>query len=440
MNQNHHKLLLPIWIRRAFARCCARDGRGPLAREQTSPLVSIRVHSWFVGIIALLTAGSAPLSPAASIFSINDAAEFNKIIDTNSVLVTNTFLDTWLEGPVWMPQDGGFLIFSEVANNRLRKLVPPSTVTDYYTPAANTKCNGNMLDAQERLISCQAGSAALRVAMVSNSVATALVTQYTNGLKFYSPNDLAIKSDGSIWFTDPGYDSGLPLPPPYGGSIPAGFQPGLYVYRFYQSNGNATVLQVITNMSRPNGICLSPDEKKLYVADTANTPGIIKVFDIASSNTVQNGTTFCTVQNGVPDGIKCDVNGRIWSSAGDGVEIFAPDGHLIGKILLTRTANLCFGGPQYKTLYMVGQPYVTSIPVRVPGAVSMRKLAVSKTGSNLRLSWPAPSTGFALYETAGLGNGTTWSNVPTTPVAANGFNEVSVGATNAQRYYRLRLN
>jgi len=397
-----------------------------------------RRDSWLN--LLVLTLGLADPSSAASIFSINDATEFAKIIDTNSVPITNAFLDTWLEGPVWMPQSGGFLIFSEVANNRLRKLVPPNTVTDYYTPAANTKCNGNMLDAQERLITSQAGSAALRVAMVSNGVAIPLVTQYTNGLKFYSPNDLAIKSDGSIWFTDPGYDSGLPLPPPYGGSVPSGFQPGLYVYRFYQSNGNATVLQVITNLSRPNGICLSPDEKKLYVADTANTPGIIKVFDITGSNTVQNGTTFCTVQSGVPDGIKCDVNGRIWSSAGDGVEIFAPDGHLIGKILLTRTANLCFGGPQYKTLYMVGQPYVTSIPVRVPGAVSMRKLAFSKTGSNLKLSWPAPSTGFALYESEVLGSGNIWSNVPVSPAPTNGVNEVTVIATNPQRFYRLRLN
>src|SRR2546421_134613 len=85
-------------------------------------------------------------------------------------------------------------------------------------------------------------------------------------------------------------------------------------------------------------------------------------------------TDFCTVQSGVPDGIKCDVDGRVWSSAGDGVEIFAPDGHLIGKILLTRVANLCFGGPQYKTLYTVGQPYVSSIAVRVPGANSICRL------------------------------------------------------------------
>jgi hypothetical protein len=192
-------------------------------------------------------------------------------------------------------------------------------------------------------------------------------------------------------------------------------------------------------MSRPNGICLSPDEKKLYVADTANTPGIIKVFSITPSNTVSGGATFCTVQNGVPDGIKCDVDGRIWSSAGDGIEIFAPDGHLVGKILLTRTANLCFGGPHYKTLYMVGQPYVSSIATRVAGANSIRKLDLSKAGAQIKISWPAPSTGFALYESA-TGGSNSWSGVSVNLTASNGFNQVSLEPTNAQRFFRLQLN
>src|SRR5207245_966872 len=144
----------------------------------------------------------------------------------------------------------------------------------------------------------------------------------------------------------------------------------------------------ITNMSRPNGICFSPDETKLYVCDNAPSWGAIKVFDVTATNTVTGGSLFCTVGNGTADGIKCDVDGRIWSSADDGVEVFAPDGHLIGKILLTRTANLCFGGPEYKTLFMVGQPYVTSIPVLVPGAVSIKKLAVSFNAAHISLTWP----------------------------------------------------
>ena len=150
---------------------------------------------------------------------------------------------------------------------------------------------------------------------------------------------------------------------PNGSSVPQGFQPGLFVYRFFETNGNATVLQVITNMYRPNGICFSPDETKLYVCDIGQgqNPGSVTVFDVTPTNTVTGGSLFFTVATGFPDGIKCDVGGRVWAGAGDGVEIFAPDGHLIGRIRLNPLAiNLCFGGPEYKTLYIVGQPYVTS--------------------------------------------------------------------------------
>jgi gluconolactonase len=322
-------------------------------------------------LLAVLNLGNVARVEAAS-FEIADPVEFAKIISTNAVLTTNATVNSWIEGPVWVPGEGGYLVFSDIGHNQLKKLVPPDTLTDFLSPPPDTKANGNAMDLQGRLVSCLAGRASLQVALITNGVTTPLVSQYRDGLKFYSPNDLTIKSDSSIWFTDPGYDSGLPLPPPVGSSVPKGFRPGLYVYRFFETNGNATVLQVITNMTRPNGICLSPDETKLYVADTAKSPGIIRVFNITSDNTVTGGSIFCTVGNGVPDGIKCDADGRIWSSAGDGVEIFAPDGHLIGKIHIPRVANLCFGGPDYKTLYMVGQPLVTSIPVLVPGAISIK--------------------------------------------------------------------
>jgi len=173
------------------------------------------------------------------IFDIGDPVGFRQILSTNAVLTRMATLDSWIEGVVWVPSDGGYLVFSDIGGDRLKKLVPPNRLTDFLRPPANTKYNGNLLDLHERLISCQAGSAALRVAVMSNGVSAPLLTQYTNGAKFYSPNDLAIKSDGSIWFTDPGYDSGLALPS--GASFPRGFQPGLYVYRFFQTNGNATV-------------------------------------------------------------------------------------------------------------------------------------------------------------------------------------------------------
>ena len=143
-------------------------------------------------------------------FQISDAAEFSKIINTNAVFTTNLYINSWIEGPVWIP-NGQYLVFSDTGNNKLKRLDPPGTLSDFLSPPAQTKYNGNTLDFQERLVSCQCGSNGLKVVLTTNGAATALATDY-HGLKFYSPNDIAVKSDGSIWFTDPGYDSGLPLP------------------------------------------------------------------------------------------------------------------------------------------------------------------------------------------------------------------------------------
>lgn len=367
-------------------------------------------------------------------FQIADPVEFDRIIDTNAVHVTNATINTWLEGPTWIPSGGGYLVFCDQGNNRLRKLVPPNALTDYLLPPANTLFNGTILDAQERLIGAEAGAAGLRISRVTNGIVTPLVST-CNGLKFYSPNDVAVKSDGTIWFTDPGYNGGVGTPPK------PGFQAGYYVYRFDPTNGNATCVPVITNgLLRPNGLCFSPDETKLYVADSDNARHHIRVYAVSSSNTLSGGAVFANVTNGVPDGIHCDVDGRVWSSGGDGVYIFAAaDGHLIGKIRFLRTANLCFGGPQYKTLYMTGQPVVTSIPVRVAGTPSLKQLQYSLGGGQLNLSWPAPSTGFALQETDQF-TPANWTNVVTPPEVSDGLNQVSVDATNTAKFFRLKLN
>ncbi|HMP82979.1 MAG TPA: SMP-30/gluconolactonase/LRE family protein [Verrucomicrobiota bacterium] len=375
----------------------------------------------------------APPSPAAT-FQIVDPVEFNKIINTNAPLVTNATINAWLEGPVWIPSGGGYLVFCDQGNNRLRKLVPPSTLTDYFLPPANTLFNGTILDAQERLIGAQAGGAALRIVMLTNGIVTPLAST-CNGLKFYSPNDVAVKSDGTIWFTDPGYNGGIGAPPQ------PGFQGGYYVYRFDPTNGNATCTAVITNgLIRPNGLCFSPDESRLYVADSDNSRRRIQVYSVSASNTLSGGAVFATITNGVPDGIRCDVDGRVWSSSGEGVYIFAPDdGRLIGKIRFHRTANLCFGGPEYKTLYMTGQPVVTSIPVLVPGVPSMKTIHARVVDNHVKLSWPAPSTGFVLQETLGAAAGA-WTNSSLPVLATNGLNTVGVEATNPAKHFRLRLN
>jgi gluconolactonase len=376
------------------------------------------------------------LHPAhAATFQIADPAEFSKIIDTNAVLTTNATINTWLEGPVWVPSTGGYLVFCDQNNNRLKKLVPPATVTDFLLPPANTLFNGTILDAQERLIAAEAGSAGLKISMITNGVVIALVTT-CNGLKFYSPNDVAVKSDGTIWFTDPGYNGGIGAPPQ------PGFQGGYYVYQFNPTNGNATCTPVITNgLIRPNGLCFSPDETKLYVADSDTGRHRIQVYSVSATNTLAGGAIFAIITNGVPDGIRCDVDGRVWSSGGDGVYVFAAgDGHLIGKIRFLRIANLSFGGPQYKTLYMTGQPIVTSIPVLVAGTTSLKKLQSTFNGSQLKLSWPAPSTGFALQETEQLTPPVVWTASSLAITTTNGQNVVNVDAANASKFFRLRLN
>ena len=384
------------------------------------------------GILAWIIFGLQ--AARAATFQIADTNEFNRIIDTNAVFITNANINVWLEGPTWIP-GGGYLVFCNQNGNKLQKIVPPTSVTDFLLPPANTLFNGTLLDAQERLICAEAGSAGQRISMVTNGVVTPLVTNW-NGLKFYSPNDVAVKSDGTIWFTDPGYNSGITRPR-------AGYPSNYCVYQFHPTNAIATCRPVITNgIIRPNGLCFSPDETKLYVADSDNGASghRLYVYAVTASNTLTGGAVFANISNGVPDGIKCDVDGRVWSSAGNGVHILAPDGHLIGRIIFTRTANLCFGGPQYKTLYMTGQPLVTSMPVLVAGTPALKKLQSTFEGGQMTLSWPAPSTGFALQETEQLEPPGSWTNSPLVVITTNSQQTVNVAATNTAKFFRLRLN
>ncbi len=380
-------------------------------------------------LLILLLAGAA----RGATFQIADPVEFARIIDTNAVLKTNTTINTWLEGPVWIPS-GSYLLFCDQGNNRLKKLVPPTAVTDYLVPPANTLINGTTLDAHEQIIAAEAGGAALQIAIITNGVAASLCST-CNGLKFYSPNDVVVKSDGTIWFTDPGYNGGIGNPPQ------PGFQAGYYVYRFNPTNGNASCVPVITNgIIRPNGLSFSPDESKLYVADSDTTRHRILVYSVSPSNTLSGGAVFATVTNGIPDGIRCDIDGRVWSSGGDGAYIFATDGHLVGKIKFGTIANLCFGGPQYKTLYMAGQPVVTSLPVLIAGTPAIKTLKIHSDGGQITLSWNAPSTGFILQESDALESPDSWTNSFMAPLVTNGSNIVNVDPTNSLRFFRLKLN
>jgi gluconolactonase len=178
-----------------------------------------------------------------------------------------------------------------------------------------------------------------------------------DGKRFNSPNDVVVKSDGTIWFTDPTY--GLPK------GEPREIDKQL-VIRFDPKTGRTSA--VADDFDMPNGLCFSPDEMKLYVADSGK-PHHVRVFDVRDDGTLVNGRIFCDIRPGVPDGIRCDEHGNLWSTAGDGIHVFSPDGKLIMKIPVPESpANLCFGGADGKTLFITARTSLYSIRTNVTGA------------------------------------------------------------------------
>jgi gluconolactonase len=199
--------------------------------------------------------------------------------------------------------------------------------------------------------------------MLDQTGALKTVVDSFEGKKLNSPNDAVVKSDGTIWFTDPDY--GLKTNPQTK-KKEGREQPGNYVYRHDPKTGKTTA--VAKDFVNPNGLAFSPDEKTLYIADSG-TPRHIRKFDVKADGSLYGGEVFCKIDQGGPDGIRVDRDGRVWSSAGDGVHIFAKDGPLIGKILVPEApANLCFGGDDGKTLFITARKSLYSIRVAVAGA------------------------------------------------------------------------
>lgn len=301
-------------------------------------------------IITLLTLIHASCLVAAD-FDIKDEAEFKKIVPDSAKLTKLAGDMRFLEGPVWNPADGGYVVFSDIPANELKKWSDKDGLKTFRQPSNNS--NGNCLDAQGRLVTAEHGGRRISTTERDGKVQT-VVDQF-EGKKLSSPNDVVVKSDGTIWFTDPDYGlAGRPKE-----------QEGNYVYRFDPKSKELRA--VVKDFDKPNGLCFSPDEKKLYVADSGQ-PKHIRVFDAQKDGTLANGKIFCKIDKGGPDGIRCGKDGRIYSSAGDGIHIFALDGHLIGKILVPETpANLCFGGQDRKTLFITARTSLYAIPLLVAG-------------------------------------------------------------------------
>ena len=283
----------------------------------------------------------------------------------------------WAEGPAWNGV-GRYLLWSDIPNNlQLRWLEEDGHVSVLRYPANNS--NGNTFDYEGRQIACEHGTR--RVVRYEHKGDTTILAEKWDGKPLNAPNDVVVHPDGGIWFTDPGY-----------GSLGhyEGNKGELHIKEaVYRIDPKAGKMEKVTDdIFKPNGLCFSPDYRKLYIADTGashypEAPRNIKMWDIVDGTKLRNGREFTSMKMkmekgevaGLADGIRADVEGNIWVGAGwvgegyDGVQIFAPDGQRIGQILLPEIcSNLCFGGRKRNRLFMTGSQSLYAVYVETQGA------------------------------------------------------------------------
>lgn len=265
----------------------------------------------------------------------------------------------WVEGPVWFG-DGGYLLFSDIPNNRILRWIPGAGISTFRSPS--NYANGNTRDRQGRLITCEHGTR--RVTRTEHDGSITVIVDRYEGKRLNSPNDVVVTADGSIWFTDPHYG----IVTDYEG-FRAEQELPCNVYRVSPSGA---VEAVLTDFACPNGLAFSPDESRLYIADTgrmfSDDPRHIRAFDVGADGSLSGGEVFHTIAPGCADGFRVDSDGNLWSSAADGVHCVAPDGHLMGKILVPElVSNLCFGGRAKHQLFITATTSVYTITLNRTG-------------------------------------------------------------------------
>ena len=298
-------------------------------------------------------------------YHIDDPAFSNLIV--RSAAVEQLFTGCrWAEGPVWF-DDLQCLLFSDIPNQRILRWAGDATgggaVSTFRQPSQFA--NGQTRDRQGRLVTCEHGLRRVTRTEVDGSI-TVLAAAF-NGKRLNSPNDVVVHSDGSIWFTDPTYG----ILSDYEGYQSMPEQPVRGVYRVDGVTGAITC--VVDDFCQPNGLAFSPDEGTLYIADSgASHDGSksrhIRAFDVAGDK-LQHDREFALIDAGIPDGIRTDEAGNLWSSAADGVHCFAPDGHRLGKVLVPEdVANLTFGGPRRNRLFITATSSLYAVYLTTTGA------------------------------------------------------------------------
>lgn len=284
--------------------------------------------------------------------------EFGDLIHANLGLSRLSTDHIWTEGPVWFPAHN-LLLFSDIPRARLYQWTPDGRVSVYRQNSGYA--NGNTRDRQGRLVTCQHGTRS--VTRTEHDGSRTVIANAHEGKRLNSPNDVIVRSDGTIWFSDPTYGilsdlEGYPAEPE---------QEGRFVYRVDPSGLSLT--PVVKDFVQPNGLAFSRDESRLYVAESGSShdpsvPSVLRCFDVLPDGQCANGRDFAEIDQGLPDGLRVDRHDNVWCSAEDGVHVFAPSGDLLGKILIPeRVANLTFGGERGNMLLITATSSVYAIYV-----------------------------------------------------------------------------
>jgi gluconolactonase len=287
---------------------------------------------------------------------------FRDLIHENARVETLFTGTRWGEGPVWFG-DGHYLLWSDIPNNRILRWIDGAGVSQFRSPS--NFANGNTRDRQGRLVTCEHETR--RVTRTEHNGRVTVIADSYEGKRLNSPNDVVVRSDGTIWFTDPPY--GI-LSDYEGGRAPRELD-GCFVFCFDPRTGTLTI--VARDFAKPNGLAFSPDESLLYVSDTASShdpDGVhhIRVFSVRESNRLANDVIFAEVSPGVSDGFRLDEYGNIWTSAADGVHCISPEGELIGKIRLPEViSNVTFGGTRKNRLFATGATSLFAVFVNCRG-------------------------------------------------------------------------
>jgi gluconolactonase len=309
------------------------------------------------------TPGAAPPEPV-----VVEDPRLLDLVDAGTVAHRLGGDASWSEGPVYLPNQDA-VIWSDIPGNRiLRWTAATGQVTVERTDVEYT--NGRTLDLQGRVVTCSHGRRA--VERTEPDGTTRVLVDRWHGGRFNSPNDVVVKSDGTIWFTDPAYG----IIQAHEGHLGEREYGDHYVFRFDPATGD--VRPVVLDVEEPNGLAFSPDESLLYVSDTARAAGLgyfggrnhhIRVYDVVHGRHAKNGRRFAEVSPAVPDGFRIDVHGNLWTSSGDSVQVFAPDGTRLGRVPVPEVAaNLCFGGPDGTTVFVTATSGLYRIDTRTRGA------------------------------------------------------------------------